>query len=384
MTDVTDCMPGLDQTRTDPGLDILSMCAPPIERGHPRSVLDAAFLVAYINGSQPYAEKLRGSSAAVEEALPPGGRLLRCHKSEAESVYLVGGPGWTMKLVYAKSAVFSSSCDVMITAVDKDLAHRVLKDAGLLDETQAGSETDVPMGFWHLSSHGSARVSYRDIHAPSWDDIHDNYAGTVDRSFGELTRLTPATMAGKGRLVLMYGPPGTGKTTAMRSLARAWKDWCHVDCVLDPDALFNNTGYLMDLTLYNHGGPTGGSPDKWRLLLIEDCDSLVRDDSRRAAGQSLARLLSLTDGLIGQGRNIIVAITTNEELSRLHPAVTRPGRCLSRIEVGKLSAAEATNWLADTGVTADLTGGASLAELFALRSGHLPSLEPAPSFGMYM
>jgi hypothetical protein len=41
-----------------------------------------------------------------------------------------------------------------------------------------------------------------------------------------------------------------------------------------------------------------------------------------------------------------VAITTNEPLAVLHPAVTRAGRCLAEIEVGKLSAEECRRWLA--------------------------------------
>jgi hypothetical protein len=49
----------------------------------------------------------------------------------------------------------------------------------------------------------------------------------------------------------------------------------------------------------------------------------------------LSRLLNLTDGLLGQGRRVLAAITTNEDIRVLHPAATRPGRCLAQIEVGR-------------------------------------------------
>jgi hypothetical protein len=67
---------------------------------------------------------------------------------------------------------------------------------------------------------------------------------------------------------------------------------------------------------------------------------------------------------------VLVGITTNEDLTQLHPAVTRPGRCLAQIAVEPLSTAEATAWLG----TSEGIGprGATLAELYALRGNGSP------------
>ena len=81
------------------------------------------------------------------------------------------------------------------------------------------------------------------------------------------------------------------------------------------------------------------------MLILEDCDELVASSAKERSGQGLARLLNLTDGLLGQGRSVLVAITTNEPVTRLHPAIVRPGRCIAQIEVGRLSASEARQWL---------------------------------------
>ena len=71
------------------------------------------------------------------------------------------------------------------------------------------------------------------------------------------------------------------------------------------------------------------------------------------------------------GLQLLVAITTDEPLARLHPAVSRPGRCIAEIHVGRLSPAEARAWL---GRPAPIgPDGVTLAELFAFeRGGSLP------------
>jgi hypothetical protein len=130
--------------------------------------------------------------------------------------------------------------------------------------------------------------------------------------------------------------------------------------VLDPEQLFGSSGYLMSLVL----GDDDVDASKWRMLVLEDCDELIRADAKRGTGQALARLLNLTDGIIGQGTRTLVAITTNEPLARLHPAVVRAGRCLGEVEVGLLSRDECRRWLGrPTPVPEE---GLNLADLWAL------------------
>jgi hypothetical protein len=85
----------------------------------------------------------------------------------------------------------------------------------------------------------------------------------------------------------------------------------------------------------------------------------------------------VTDGLIGQGLRLLILVTTNEELGRLHPAVVRPGRCAAELTFAKLSASEVEAWLHDHGVTDGPAASTSIAELFGMVNGHIPHA-PAP------
>lgn len=255
---------------------------------------------------------------------------------------------------------------------------------------------EVLVNFW-MAGKAEPVLIRRNLQVGRWNEVERNYASLIRPDLGWL--LKDFIPEGSGRFVLWHGLPGTGKTHAIRALLWEWRNWSRFNYITDPEAFFGNPAYMMSVILRQQpptantiralidaadddddevGGEelparkptasvrTGG----WQLLILEDCGELIASDAKERTGQGLSRLLNLVDGLIGQGLKVLVLLTTNEQLSRFHEAITRPGRAVQVLEFPFLEKDDLQEWLKAHQVAPEgVRSKESLAQLFARAAG---------------
>ena len=313
-----------------------------------------------------------GSVATVQDSV-------RCDTADA----ILSVRGWKPVLLatdlqsknYARALVYSEAHDthavltwqggsIGLYVVGNDHARALRACLDLrqkLPEPTPLEDERVRVRFWALGNNGPVvRVRTVDVHA--WEKISRNYAAASRPKLDGMMRWNGVPDAG-GKLVVLHGPPGTGKTNLIRALAWEWRHWCHVDYVVDSESFFGGAEYMLSVLLDTDDETPEAGPAPTRLIVVEDADELISVDAKRQSGQSVSRLLNLCDGMVGQGLNVVIMLTTNEQVKNLHPAIIRPGRCIANLHLGEFTRDEARTWLNDPAYAGEHP---TLAELYEL------------------
>jgi hypothetical protein len=250
-------------------------------------------------------------------------------------------------------------------------------------------DTKVPAEFCFWTGR-EVRTVDKIIDCPRWSEIQQNYVKKTAERIDDLLVMEEPDLT--GRVMLWRGKPGTGKTYAIRSLMQKWRNY-KTTVVIDPEELFSNSAYLYNILMSgNDRKPLAVNDEEetiGNLIVMEDMPDLLLKESRHDKSHAVARLLNLTDGIIGQGLRCIFLFTTNEEdLGGFDPAFMRPGRCLGMVDFEPFDEEGAATWLKAKGIKREMDGESTLAELYQMLrekdggSGNGKEIVPTCAFGM--
>ena len=165
-------------------------------------------------------------------------------------------------------------------------------------------------------------------------DLH--YGDGFDVFHGSLLERISTEKKG---LVLLHGEPGTGKTQYIRHLL---KELCAANkAVLYAPPSVSAT--LAEPQMINFISNWILEESRDCILLIEDAEPLLESRSGGSDGRStgITNLLNMTDGILNDILGLMVIATFNIDISKIDPALLRPGRLIARKEFRKLDRQQA-------------------------------------------
>ena len=340
---------------------------------------DFALYDAILTGEYPHAWEAKGPAAPLDgppdaedmmRNLPDGAELVRS-VAVSRLVEVIGrDDGWVAQ--YSRGQAWFM---LRVGARTPEIAREV---GGIIKESiprpvrEVDDPAKVDVRLWQAGNFG-IRSQVSTVIAEAWDEVADHYTAATRSKLEGLMNLKPVDgeLPG-GRIVLITGPPGVGKTNVIKTLARAWSSWCIFESVQYPERIFSDPTHLDEILQASPPAASSATDTRtFRAIVLEDIDHFVSMDRQGRGEPAIGRLLNVSDGWTGSD-DLLVVMTSNMASSQMHPAITRPGRCLADVSVGLLKPKEAGRLLG-AGMKAPRTE-VSLAEVFDLRRGATANL----------
>ncbi len=160
------------------------------------------------------------------------------------------------------------------------------------------------------------------------DECFDDDFKPVDKS------ITNCIENNGSGLIILHGTQGTGKTTYIRKLINEHKK----RFIMMNNNVMNS---FTDPTFINFL-----MKQKDSIIIVEDCEQLLKDRSNNMFNNGISSILNMTDGIYSDIINLKIIATFNANLKDIDPALMRKGRLIAKYEFKPLSV-EKSNKLLD-------------------------------------
>jgi len=125
-------------------------------------------------------------------------------------------------------------------------------------------------------------------------------------------------------LVLLHGKYGTGKTSYIRNLMGTVNKR-FIFLPVNMMESISSPNFLPFISKYGNS-----------ILVLEDCETIIKQRESGNSDSSLVNLLNLGDGLLSDALSIKLICTFNADLKQIDKAILRKGRLVARYEFKEL------------------------------------------------
>ena len=155
----------------------------------------------------------------------------------------------------------------------------------------------------------------------------------------------------KSGLVILHGTQGTGKTFMIRHIINNFNK----QFIIINNSMMNS---LSDPTFLNFI-----LDHKNSVIILEDCEQLLKDRSENMFADGISNILNMTDGLYSDILNIKFIATFNSPDTSIDSALMRKGRLVAKYKFDTLSL-EKTNKLLKELKKPEATEGMTLTDIY--------------------